>query len=81
MTDGGEVFSWDLGGYRHCGHGFNGLSQLLPRRVEALTGVRARSASAGGTHSLVMTEEGVVYSCGRDEYGHLGRVGEEHYPA
>ena len=35
-------------------------------------GVRARSASAGASHSLVVTEEGTVYSFGRGYNGQLG---------
>jgi alpha-tubulin suppressor-like RCC1 family protein len=56
--------------------------QLLPRRVEALTGARARSASAGVWHSLVVTEEGALYSFGRGEYEQLshGSKEDEHSP-
>ncbi len=55
---------------------------MLPRRVEVLAGVRVRSASAGDAHSLVVTEEGELYSFGEDRYGKLshGDAEDEHSP-
>ena len=67
-----EVFSWGLNNYGQCGNGSSGDHQLLPQRAEALAGVRARSASAGKWHSLVVTEEGTVYSFGEGSEGQLG---------
>jgi hypothetical protein len=72
VTERGEVFSWGWNCEGQCGHGSKGGDQLLPRRAEALTGVRARSASAGIFHSLVVTEEGTVYSFGGGSRGQLG---------
>ena len=60
VTERGEIFSWGWDMYRQCGHGSSADHQLLPRRVEALADVRARSASAGYYHSLVVTEEGAL---------------------
>ena len=68
-TERGEVFSWGWDGCGLCGHGSSGLDQLLPRRVEALTGARLRSASAGGVHSFVVTEGGALYSFGSGDVG------------
>ena len=56
--------------------------QLLPRRVEALTGVRARNASAFSDLSLAVTEDGALYSfCGGFQWqlGHTS-VKDEHTP-
>ncbi len=65
-----------------CGHGSSHSKQLLPRRVEALTDVGARSASAGAYHSLVVTEEGALYFFSRGLLGPLGHGSddEEHSP-
>lgn len=74
MTESGEVFSWG------APHGVYEDSQLLPRFVEALTGVRARSASAGGCNCLVGTEDGALYSFG-EKSPHLGYgIGRVHSP-
>ncbi len=50
--------------------------------MEALAGARARSASAGEAHCLVVTEEGALYSFGRGVEGQLGhgRVEVEPFP-
>ena len=75
VTERGEVFSWGFGRNGQCGHGQSRGNQKLPRRVDALTGVRVRSASTGDSHSLVVTEEGGMYSFG---YGlFLGHGGSE----
>jgi hypothetical protein len=78
VTESGEVFSWGYNTRGQCGHtdgpadDFNSGVEMLPRRVEALARVRARSASAGNDHSLVVTEEGIVYSFGGGSSGQLG---------
>ena len=79
VTEEGGVFSWGDGLYGQCGHGSSRNQQLLPRRVEALTGVWARSALAGFAHSLVGTEEGALYSFGTGSLGH-GCVDDEQSP-
>ncbi len=72
VTQRGEVFSCGFDLYGQCGHGSHGHDQLLPRRVEALTGVNAHKASAGRIHSLVVTEECTLYSLGEGSNGQLG---------
>ena len=57
-----------------CGHGTFGDIQPLPRRAEALVGVRVRSASVGDWHSLVVTEGGALYSFGLEGE----RLGRDH---
>ena len=72
VTENGEVFIWGMNDKGQCGYGSSGDNQLLPRRVVPLAGVRARSASAGTKHSLIVTEEGTVYSFGAGSRGELG---------
>jgi len=82
VTEEGEVFSWGSASSGECGHVISNGDQLLPRRVEALAGVRARGASAGWNHSLVVTENGALYSFGDGSSGQLGHgIGcDEHTP-
>ena len=73
VTDTGEVMSWGSAADGKCGHGWSwATSTSLPRKIESLTGHRVRNASAGAGHSLVVTEEGVVFAFGRGNYGQLG---------
>ena len=44
----------------------------VPKLIEALSGVRVCAVSAGYDHSLFLTEDGKVYSCGRGMHGRLG---------
>ena len=82
VAESGEVFSWGSDVCGQCGHGMPRYTQSLPRHVDALTGVKARGASAGRWHSIVVTEEGVVYSFGQSRAGQLGHgsADEEHSP-
>ena len=45
------------------------MNQLIPKRVEALDGVKATMASCGYKHTAVCTEDGRVCTFGRGEYG------------
>lgn len=49
----GELFGWGLYLYGQCGNGSSSRRQLLPRHMQALMGIRARSAFplAGATAS------------------------------
>ncbi len=78
VTETGEIFSWGCATAGQCGHGNSSRKQLLPLRVEALTCIRARSASAGSLHSLVVTEEGALHSFGYDAYGQPGHGSYKH---
>jgi alpha-tubulin suppressor-like RCC1 family protein len=42
-------------------------NQSYPRRIEALQGVRIRSASAGQYHAIALSEDGLMYSWGNDD--------------
>ena len=87
VTDTGEVFSWGLDVFGQCGHGTisrptAGHAQLTPKRVCAITATggcwRARNASAGKHHSIVVTETGSVYTFGRGTEGALGHGDRKH---
>eukprot|EP00966_Prymnesium_polylepis_P114063 2636199-Prymnesium_polylepis.1 len=62
--------------YGRLGHGDEG-NQRTPKVVEALAGVTVRTVAAGGDHSLVLSEDGVVYSFGDGDGGKLGHGNEE----
>ena len=70
-TDTGAVLSFGSGEYGRLGHGAE-QSQQLPQVIESLRWCRAVAVAAGGMHSLVLGEDGRVYSFG---YGGAGRLG------
>ena len=67
----GFAFSTGKGSGGTLGHGSE-ENQLVPRRIEALRGVRVCAVSVGTYHSLFLTESGAVYSCGLGGNGKLG---------
>jgi len=70
VTSSGAVYSWGDGDSGCLGHG-DESEQLVPKRVEALQ-ERACGVAAGGSHSLILTCSGAVYSCGNNYTGALG---------
>jgi alpha-tubulin suppressor-like RCC1 family protein len=71
VTEEGHVHTF---GYSNAlGHGEGVFEVPEPRVVEALRdAVIITAASAGDTHSLLLTEGGRVYSCGFGRFGALG---------
>jgi len=75
VTDAGAVFSFGENPHGALGHGLS-TSEVLPRRIEALTetGRRFVAVAAGWSHSLALTEEGHVYGWG---HGRANGHGQE----
>ena len=70
LTRDGDVFTWGYGGFGgQLGHG-NMRDQRVPKRVGGLTNVT--DIATGSSHNLVVGEEGVVYTWGRNAEGQLG---------
>lgn len=78
VTSSGELYTWGLGEYGRLGHGDN-LTQLTPKRVDALVGQRVLQVSCGSrdAQTLALVEGGLVYSWGDGDFGKLGRGGSE----
>ena len=75
LTDNGTVLSFGDGSSGKLGHG-DRANQLEPKVIDALRGVRVVAIAAGGYHSMVLTDEGVVLSFGHGWYGRLGHGDE-----
>ena len=71
LTADGAVWSWGNGGPGQLGHG-DTQNQLLPKKIEAFADQRVLAVSAGMSHSLAVTADGVVWSWG---WGYFGRLG------
>lgn len=53
------------------GHGET-TDVFLPRSVSALQGKVVQNVACGDTHTLVTTDDGVLYAFGRNQNGQLG---------
>ncbi len=55
-----------------------------PTLIPSLQSFRATAVSGGGWHTIILTDDGCVYACGKGEYGRLGLGNEisqcEPYP-
>ena len=66
------AYSWGCGYYGALGHG-NEETILKPKLIEGLKGRGlVKSITGGAFHSIAMTNEGKVFSWGRDHVGQLG---------
>ncbi|XP_051779167.1 secretion-regulating guanine nucleotide exchange factor isoform X5 [Erpetoichthys calabaricus] len=75
----GLVFQWGVGMKSLANRGLQTLpvpafmSAREPYEVPGLGHVKVKHVSAGAYHSACITEKGQVYTCGRADYGQLGR--------
>jgi E3 ubiquitin-protein ligase HERC4 len=72
-TDKAEVFAWGLGDYGALGTGeFKCRSTPTRVAIDREVASKLRQISCGAMHSAFLTEDGIVYACGSNEYGELG---------
>lgn len=67
------MFAW--GSTVHGELGLGGIEDehvLTPRSLEWFGAPIVQQAACGETHSLLLTKDGKVYSCGNNDYGQLG---------
>ena len=77
----GQLYTWGRSTSGQLGHGGD-TAVASPRPVEALLGVRVAQVAFGGVQTsgentgfmLVRSEAGVVFSCGSNRRGRLGRA-------
>jgi len=70
ITEGKMLYNWGCGMYGCLGDGTE-QSCTTPRVVEALKHHKVAMAAGGAFHSMAVTEEGQLYSWGRDSHGQL----------
>eukprot|EP00947_MAST-08B_sp_MAST-8B-sp1_P004458 g4458.t1 len=79
LTEDGKAYSCGYGNCGKLGHG-NEDNQHVPKLIEALSGVRVCAVSAGGEHSLFLTEDGKAYSCGHGSMLGHGNTEDQDVP-
>jgi len=73
ITAGGRLYTWGHGGSGQLGHGDTDF-RLVPTLVEAgeFVGLRVTMAACGALHTLIVTQDGSLWACGRGNNGRLG---------
>ena len=73
VTCDGEVFTFGSAEDGMLGHGLEGCDEFVPRRVEELKGRHVVvQAVCGGAHTVVLTDDGDVFTFGWGGHGQLG---------
>ena len=70
LSDDGTVFSFGAGESGQLGHG-DEADKCEPKVIEALRGHRVVAIAAGPEHSVVLTDDGAVFTFGSAESGLL----------
>ncbi|KAE8772779.1 ultraviolet-B receptor UVR8-like [Hordeum vulgare] len=68
----GVVYAWGRGEHGRLGFGDDKSSHMVPLQVQLLAGEDIVQVSCGGTHSVVLTSDGRIFSYGRGDHGRLG---------
>lgn len=76
LTESGKVYSYGRGSKGQLGLESLDDSFEQQKEIEALSGIKIMQISAGGWHSLVLSEFGDIYAFGWNESGQLG-IGSE----
>ena len=71
-ADGGPVFSFGCGGDGRTGLG-NSENTTFPTEVGSLEGQKVALVAAGGSHSIVVTEDDRIFTWGKGRNGQLGQ--------
>lgn len=75
ITENGELYTWGTGTWGQMGHPDSVRYQLLdePTLVRgSLTGRRVVQVSCGFQHTLILTDDGQAWACGKAQDGQLG---------
>ena len=72
IDEDGETYTWGKGEYGRLGHG-DEVDRSSPKVVNGLIGKKCSAVACGGMHTLVIAENGTVYSFGCGMYDQLGR--------
>lgn len=71
-TDIGKVWVWGNNNFGQLGLNKVGGTCAEPKLVKAIREIPIKMCAAGTSHSVLLTNYGQVYTCGRNNYGQLG---------
>lgn len=72
VTESGEVFTCGDNSSACCGHGDVGRTIFRPTKILALNGISCKQVATGLSFTVILTRNGLVYTCGSNTHGQLG---------
>jgi alpha-tubulin suppressor-like RCC1 family protein len=72
VTEHGAVYTWGDGRKGQLGHPNEPSLKQVPRVVEALSSVHVVQVACGASHTVCLTDSGVMYSWGWSKFGQTG---------
>eukprot|EP00877_Chromochloris_zofingiensis_P008815 jgi/Chrzof1/4187/Cz14g02070.t1 len=66
-----QVYSWGWGDFGRLGHG-DSNDVFMPQQIAFFSGMPIKQVACGDTHTLAITDDGALYSFGRNQNGQLG---------
>lgn len=69
----GVLLTWGLASSGELGHGgWTPIEVDVPRQVTSMAHVKVKQIAAGANHTVVVSRDGGLWSCGRGRHGQLG---------
>lgn len=69
----GVLLTWGLASSGELGHGgWTPIEVDVPRQVTSMAHVKVKQIAAGANHTVVVSQGGGLWSCGRGRHGQLG---------
>jgi alpha-tubulin suppressor-like RCC1 family protein len=72
LTSSGDIYGWGDNECGQIGNGTDSECQLIPFKINCLLSEKFKAISCGNSHSMALTEDGRVFSCGYNKDGQLG---------
>lgn len=69
----GVLMTWGLASSGELGHGgWTPIEVDIPRQVNSMAGVKVTQIATGANHTVIVSEGGGLWTCGRGRHGQLG---------
>jgi hypothetical protein len=72
LTSSGDIYAWGSNKYGQIGDGSDINCQPIPKKMKYSENEKFKAITCGCFHSMALTEDGRVFSCGHNLCGQLG---------
>jgi len=72
LASDGSVYGCGYNGYGQLGFGHTTTPQSTIQKITHFNGTTITQIACGQNHTIFLASDGIIYGCGRNEYGQLG---------